>query len=99
MLLYVQVYVQDLIQANGPKLWPLFEAGAVVYICGDARRMVRLRQHVPSHAPACRAMHPVLADATTCHALHAMLRLPGLAVPCKLCPSGLGPITSTAGSL
>jgi len=34
-----KVYVQDLIQANGAKLWPLFEAGAVVYICGDARRM------------------------------------------------------------
>jgi hypothetical protein len=37
----MQVYVQDLIQANGAKLWPLFEAGAVVYVCGDARRMVR----------------------------------------------------------
>jgi sulfite reductase alpha subunit-like flavoprotein len=39
-LLAMQVYVQDLIQANGAKLWPLFEAGAVVYVCGDARRMV-----------------------------------------------------------
>lgn len=37
-----QVYVQDLIQANGAQLYPLFEAGAVVYVCGDARRMVRL---------------------------------------------------------
>lgn len=39
-LLQLQVYVQDLIQANGAKLWPLFEAGAIVYVCGDARRMV-----------------------------------------------------------
>lgn len=38
---FQQVYVQDLIQANGAKLWPLFEAGARVYVCGDARRMVR----------------------------------------------------------
>jgi hypothetical protein len=36
-----QVYVQDLIQAEAATLWPLFEAGAVVYVCGDARRMVR----------------------------------------------------------
>lgn len=35
----VQVYVQDLILEKGKELWQLFEAGANVYICGDARRM------------------------------------------------------------
>lgn len=49
--------MQDLIQANGAKLWPLFEAGAMVYICGDARRMVsssssRTQQQQPD-AAAC----------------------------------------------
>lgn len=49
-----QVYVQDLIQANGAKLWPLFEAGAVVYVCGDARRMVRvLSMHAASSVGNC----------------------------------------------
>jgi sulfite reductase alpha subunit-like flavoprotein len=35
----LQVYVQDLILQEGPALWSLFEAGAHVYVCGDARRM------------------------------------------------------------
>jgi sulfite reductase alpha subunit-like flavoprotein len=30
---------QDLIQQQGAMVWELLEAGAVVYICGDARRM------------------------------------------------------------
>jgi sulfite reductase alpha subunit-like flavoprotein len=30
---------QDLIQQEGAKVWELLEAGGVVYICGDARRM------------------------------------------------------------
>eukprot|EP00882_Tetradesmus_deserticola_P007733 GHRQ01008143.1.p1 GENE.GHRQ01008143.1~~GHRQ01008143.1.p1 ORF type:complete len:487 (+),score=250.54 GHRQ01008143.1:1459-2919(+) len=34
-----KVYAQDLILQEGPALWGLFEAGAHVYVCGDARRM------------------------------------------------------------
>ena len=36
----LQVYVQDLILQEGEVLWKLFEAGAYVYVCGDARKMV-----------------------------------------------------------
>jgi len=35
-----KVYVQDLIAQQGAEVWELLEAGAVVYVCGDARRMV-----------------------------------------------------------
>ncbi|GBF99888.1 hypothetical protein Rsub_12684, partial [Raphidocelis subcapitata] len=34
-----KVYVQDLIEQQGPKVWELLEAGAYIYVCGDARRM------------------------------------------------------------
>ncbi|KAF8059389.1 cypD [Scenedesmus sp. PABB004] len=34
-----KVYVQDLILQQGEALWALFERGAHVYVCGDARRM------------------------------------------------------------
>jgi sulfite reductase alpha subunit-like flavoprotein len=36
---WLQVYVQDLIKQQGQALWELLERGAVVYVCGDARRM------------------------------------------------------------
>lgn len=39
MFASLQVYVQDLIQQQGADLWQLFEDGAHVYVCGDARRM------------------------------------------------------------
>ena len=31
--------MQDLIRAESAKLWPLIEAGAHIYICGDGSRM------------------------------------------------------------
>ncbi|KAI8468257.1 MAG: cytochrome P450 [Monoraphidium minutum] len=34
-----KVYVQDLIAAQAAAAWALLEAGAYVYVCGDARRM------------------------------------------------------------
>lgn len=34
-----RVYVQDLIRRERARLWPLLEAGAVVYVCGDGARM------------------------------------------------------------
>lgn len=37
---WLQVYVQDLLRQQGSQLWQLMErCGAVVYVCGDARRM------------------------------------------------------------
>jgi cytochrome P450/NADPH-cytochrome P450 reductase len=34
-----KTYVQDLIRAEGNRVWQLLEAGAVIYVCGDASRM------------------------------------------------------------
>ena len=34
-----KVYVQDMIQGAATTLWPLLDAGAHVYVCGDARHM------------------------------------------------------------
>ena len=34
-----KVYVQDLIQQQAQEVWRLLDAGAYVYVCGDARRM------------------------------------------------------------
>lgn len=49
-----KVYVQDLLRECAGELWPLLQAGAVVYVCGDARSM----------APAVRAaLAGVAADA------------------------------------
>ena len=36
-----KVYVQDRMRANGRDLWSWLEAGAHVYVCGDAKRMAR----------------------------------------------------------
>ncbi len=33
------MYVQDAIKAQPDEVWSLLEAGAIVYVCGDASRM------------------------------------------------------------
>jgi cytochrome P450/NADPH-cytochrome P450 reductase len=34
-----KTYVQDLIVAERDAVWAMLEAGAIVYVCGDASRM------------------------------------------------------------
>ena len=34
-----KVYVQDVMRQQGAELWRWFERGAVIYVCGDAKRM------------------------------------------------------------
>jgi cytochrome P450/NADPH-cytochrome P450 reductase len=34
-----RVYVQDQVLEHGDAIWTLLQAGAVVYVCGDASRM------------------------------------------------------------
>lgn len=34
-----RTYVQDLIKAEAARLWPMIEAGAVIFVCGDGSRM------------------------------------------------------------
>ena len=36
-----KVYVQDRMREDGDKLWSWLEAGAYVYVCGDAKRMAK----------------------------------------------------------
>jgi cytochrome P450/NADPH-cytochrome P450 reductase len=34
-----RTYVQDLVKAEAGRLWPMIEAGAVIFVCGDGSRM------------------------------------------------------------
>ncbi|MCA0318117.1 MAG: cytochrome P450 [Proteobacteria bacterium] len=34
-----RTYVQDLVKAEAAKLWPMIEAGATIFVCGDGSRM------------------------------------------------------------
>jgi cytochrome P450/NADPH-cytochrome P450 reductase len=34
-----RTYVQDLVKAEAARLWPMIEAGATIFICGDGSRM------------------------------------------------------------
>ena len=34
-----KTYVQDLLRAEGERVWQMIEAGAIVYVCGDGGRM------------------------------------------------------------
>eukprot|EP01065_Artemidia_motanka_P005008 TRINITY_DN1237_c0_g1_i1.p1 TRINITY_DN1237_c0_g1~~TRINITY_DN1237_c0_g1_i1.p1 ORF type:complete len:665 (+),score=277.07 TRINITY_DN1237_c0_g1_i1:73-2067(+) len=36
-----KVYVQHLVREDGPDIWRLMEAGANIYICGDAKHMAK----------------------------------------------------------
>ncbi len=36
-----KIYVQNRMLENGPELWAWLEAGAHVYVCGDAKRMAK----------------------------------------------------------
>jgi cytochrome P450/NADPH-cytochrome P450 reductase len=47
----VKRYVQHRIAEHGDELWPLLEAGAIVYVCGDGSRME------PDVREAFRALH------------------------------------------
>ncbi len=40
-----KVYVQDRMRAHAADLWAWLEAGAVIYVCGDAQRMARDVNH------------------------------------------------------
>ncbi|QXI39718.1 bifunctional nitrate reductase/sulfite reductase flavoprotein subunit alpha [Pseudomonas xantholysinigenes] len=49
-----KLYVQQRLLEHGAELWQWLEAGAIIYVCGDARRMARdvdgaLRQLVAEH--------------------------------------------------
>lgn len=58
-----KVYVQDLILQQGPALWGLFEAGAHVYVCGDARRMAPdVRNAFKEMAKSCGGRNAAAAE-------------------------------------